>query len=766
MKSSKGVKNYNLVGKRAHLLQRLIFLAAMELGIFFIVQRINFQNLLGYDMGRKLQMVTETLLNPVSVLVGVVAFVWWLMAYAKAVDKAAKKFMPGNEMGSAKWGDVEAFNSKYENKERPKENMVLTQNARKMYDKKTFLNNNVTVVGGSGAGKTAAFVGSNLLQFFGCNIYTDPKGDTLRDFGPALEAQGIPVKVLDLCDFNQSMQFNPFRYIKEEQDVDKLIGNIIANTTSKDSKVSDPFWTNAEKLCEKALFYYIWQECPQQYYKYTQNPIREDSDELETEKGTIYRTPVKDADGRQITLTRTLRSFMLLLGESEIKEDEYEMSDLDCRFLALGEKLKSQGRMPEEHKAIDNYNRVMRGAKDTVRSIVISVNARFGVFNSEKVLRIFDDDEMELETIGLKQQALFLKIPDEDTTYNVIAGMLYTQLFQTLYRVARQHGNFLPIPVGIWMDEFANTKMPEDFEKILATCRSRNIYIVIILQSLAQIKVLYPNEAHEGILGNCDTFVYLGGNEKSSHKYVSETLGKWTIDKRTDNQTLGRQGSVSVNNDILGRELMTEDEVSMLPNEECIVKVRGSYPIRDRKCYWFENSGYAYIKELKPYVSRVLVRMVGSRIVTVKYVSPYRMLQEDEISSAAPNVKIQKFHPVDFLMQDIIESELKEEEWEAFCDKGVQLYQEVDLKQMDKDIEEKQPMRQKEREEKALSELLEKASFDDEQMAVILSALQEGLDMAHIEMFAKPEKSASQMHLMKEIVKNKFGMRRNMGNMA
>ena len=732
----KKIKSYNINQKRINHKKWFVFLIIAEAIVFYCCSKVE----------------SPSGMNPTPLGMVIMLFIWFIQ-YAKAIDKASKKYMPGKEMGSAKWEDVERFNEKFKS---PKEdeNMILTRNARKMYDKKTLLNNNVVTVGGSGAGKTAGFVGPNLLQFYGSNIYIDPKGDTLKTFGPALKKKKIPIKVLDLCEMLLSFQYNPFKYITEEVHIDQLINNIIANTTEKEAKSgTDPFWEKAEILCEKSLFFYVWLECPQDYCKCTQNPINDESEVMIVSGRQIYKTPIYDIHGKPMRLTQTLRSVLLLLGEAEVKEDDDELSDLDCRMMVLAEKLRQEKKLPEQHKAIDNYNRVMRGAKDTVRSVVMSVNARFVNFQNEKILRIFDDDELELETIGTKQQALFLKIPDEDTTYNFVVGMLYTQLFQTLYRVARFYDNVLPVPVGIWADEFANVKMPHDFEKILATCRSRNIYIVIIVQSLAQLKTLYPNDAYEGLIGNCDTFVYLGGNEKSSQKYVSELLGKWTIDKKTDNQTLGRQGSTSINNDLLGRELMTEDEVSMLPNDECIVKVRSVYPIRDKKCYWFQIPEYDYVKALPPYESNIVVQEENGRYITVKYQAPFKVYQEEELKRLEERgtVKMQKIHPVDLLMYDLIQDEIKAEQEDEFEKLALAMYEELDVQEMDEQIERAREVQQRKSEKDMLQQIMEQ-DFSDEQMEVILEALNEKLPLKEIMKFALPEKSPTQMKFMKKLV--------------
>ncbi|MEG0155831.1 MAG: type IV secretory system conjugative DNA transfer family protein [Lachnospiraceae bacterium] len=709
-------------------------------------------------------------LNAMTCVLWMLVSVFWLIQYGKAMEKSGKRYMKGKEMGSAKWEDVEAFNAALASPNAG-ENMILSQKGRKNYDaKKTRLNNNVTIVGGSGAGKGASAVIPNLLENFDCNICTDPKGDTLDTVAEALERKGTLVKALNLCDMDTSLQYNPFLYIKKEKELYQLISNIIANTTPKDQKGGDsPFWDKAELLFDKAIFTYVWKECPQPYYKYTQNPINSQSEVLcldHLNEVEIYRTPVNDSKGKQQQLTQTFRSVLRLLSEAAVKEDDREWSDLDCRMMVLENQLAAQGKFPESHASLENYNKVMRGAKDTVRSIVISADARFGVFSEESLLRILDDDQMELESIGtghvkgregLTKTMLFLVVPDDDSTYNFVVGMLYTQLFQVLYRVARTYpGNQLPMNVGFWMDEFANIKMPDDFEKILSTCRSRRIYIVIILQSLAQLKTLYPQDAWEGVLGNCDTFIYLGGNEKSSHKYVSEILGKWTIDKQTSGETLGKQGSASTNNDILGRELLTEDETSMLPNEECIFKVRGRYPVRDQKYYWFAFPEYDYIKKLPCWKSPVLVKKRGDQLITITYQSTYEFLTTSDLEKAkAQGQPVCHLLASDWFFLDQLSQEYEEEQQKEMERKGAELLASLDEQQLDEQIhQEKQQEEQRYKEKLAtrqeMIELIMNVGFDEDQMAVLEETLALGFTIAQIQTIAKPDMSARQMLFLRK----------------
>ena len=552
-----------------------------------------------------------------SPYVFLVTFIIYLIAMSYSMS-SIKNYMPGKEMGSAEWGTPEEFNRRL--KSQKGDNMVLSKRCRKDYDtKETLLNNNLVVIGGSGSGKTAGFIAPNILQFHDSFVITDPKGDTVNDFAETLKSAGKRVRVINLNEMEKSHRYNPFKYIRSADDITRLITNFIANTTPAGATPSDPFWDKAESLFEQGIFGYVWLECNDvPYYRYVQinkkgqfaaDAARTelggcDPDTVEPVFDDIWKGRVWDEKTKEhLFLKPTFRSVIRLLSEAEVKGDDKMKSPLDCRMKVLERRLVLEGKDPNEHPGIDNYYKCMRGAGDTVRSIVISANARFAALaNNNKLLDILDDDDIDLPSLGIgvngdlkTQTALFCALPDDDSTYNFVAGMLYTQMFQELYRVARLYGNRLPIDVGFWFDEFANIKMPNDFEKILATCRSRNIYIAIVLQSQAQIKDLYKDK-WEGLVGNCDTIIYLGGNEQSSHKYVSEMLGKWTIDKQSHGRTFGANGSSSENYDILGRELMTPDEVKNMPNEKQIVFVRGMNPVFDDKCYWFKE------KEFKKYL--------------------------------------------------------------------------------------------------------------------------------------------------------------------
>lgn len=454
-------------------------------------------------------------------------------------------------------------------------NRMLSQNIYMTLDTRhTDLNNNILVIGGSGSGKTYRFVKPQLMQMSGSFVITDPKGELYRDTSGFLKQNGFEVKVLNLLDENEmhkSSRFNPFRYIQSEVDVLKLITNLIANTTPKGSNVNDPFWEKAEGMLLQALFYYVWLEGV---------PVH--ISEFKTETGEDDRNKIlaciHDPDEEKV---HNVRAVMELLKFAEFKENPKTGAKMDSTLDVIMRDLEIDN---PNHKAVLNYNKVMRGAADTVRSIIISANARLAPVQSEAVLSVLDEDEMDIPLIGTKKTAIYCVIPDNDTTYNFIVGIFYNMLFQRLYYEADfVHGGALPIHVTMLLDEFDNIALPEDFLSLLSTMRSRNVSSIIILQDLSQIKARYKEGEHEKILANCDTMVYLGGNGPSTQKELSELMGKATIDKRTNGETLGKQGNTSRNYDVLGRELMFPDELRKIEGNKCILFIRGFDPVLDNK---------------------------------------------------------------------------------------------------------------------------------------------------------------------------------------
>ena len=446
----------------------------------------------------------------------------------------------GEEYGSAKWGSVSEINKKYKDTQNPSNNAILTQNIQIGLDgRKHRRNLNILVVGGSGSGKTRFFVKPNVMQCNCSYIIADPKGELLRATGGMLEQEGYEVKVLNLVDMERSDGYNPLAYVHTDTDALKLVTNLIKNTTPKTAGNTDPFWDKSETALLQAFILYL-----------------------------KYEAPVSE---------QNFATVMYMIQNAAASEnDESYKSPMDVVFEALEE------RNPE-HIAVKQYKVFKQAAGKTAKSILISTAVRLAAFNLPQLATITNTDEMELDKLGERKQAIFAVIPDNDSSFNYIVGMLYTQAFQELYYNAdHKNGGRLKIPVRVLMDEFANVALPDDFEKILSTCRSREISINIIIQNMAQLKALFK-DSWENITGNCDTFLYLGGNEQGTHKYISELMGKATIDTRTRGITKGRNGSSSTNFQNAGRELLTADEVRLLDNEYAILFIRGEKAVMDKK---------------------------------------------------------------------------------------------------------------------------------------------------------------------------------------
>lgn len=450
-----------------------------------------------------------------------------------------KNYRQKEEYGSARWGYIHSLVKKHSNKDFF-ENKLFTQKTRMdIHGKIKNVNLHTVVIGGSGAGKTRYYAKPNIMQCNTSYVVLDPKGEIIKSVGYMLEDEGYEIKVIDLIDMSKSLGYNPFHYIQSDKDVLKLITNLIRNTTPKGSSTNDPFWEKSETALLEALMLYLYHYAPE--------------------------------DEQNFTMV------MEMLNYAEVKEDEddYE-SPLDELFKRL-ETIDSNS------LALKQYKIYKQAAGKTAKSILISVGVRLAAFNLEELASLTRYDEMELEQIGERKTALFAIIPDNDSTFNFVIGMLYTQLFQMLYYQADfVHGGQLPVPVHFIMDEFANVALPDEFDKLLSTMRSRLIFVSIILQNLAQIKALYK-DTWESIMGNCDSKLYLGGNEQSTHEYISKELGKATIDTNTYGKSEGRSGSFTTNSQRTGRELLTSDEVRLLDNNYAVLFLKGERPVRDRK---------------------------------------------------------------------------------------------------------------------------------------------------------------------------------------
>ena len=444
------------------------------------------------------------------------------------------------EHGSAKWGSASAVNKKYA--QQPKsENKLLTQNvAIGLNAKKHRRNLNTLVIGGSGAGKTRFFCKPNLMQCCRNSYFVlDPKGEIVRDVGELLSQKEYEVRVLDLISMEKSHCYNPFVYLQSDNDIQRLVTNLFKATTPKGSQSNDPFWDTSASMLLSALVYYLHYEAPE--------------------------------DEQNFAMVME----MLRAGAIENEEDS-RPTPLDYLFADL------EMDRPD-HIALKYYRSYHAGSAKTLKSIQITLAARLEKFNLESLAALTCTDELDLASMGEKKVALFAIIPDNDSSFNFLVSILYTQLFQQLFFSADHiHGGALPIPVHFLMDEFANVSLPDDFDKILSVMRSRGVSVSIILQNLAQLKALFEKQ-WESIVGNCDEFLYLGGNEQSTHKYVSELLGKSTIDTNTYGKSSGRSGNYSTNYQISGRELLTPDEVRMLDNQYAILFIRGERPVLDFK---------------------------------------------------------------------------------------------------------------------------------------------------------------------------------------
>lgn len=451
-----------------------------------------------------------------------------------------KNTRPGEEHGSASWGSVRELDKKYRDKDAGK-NVILTQHLQMSMNGKLHRRNLLQIiVGGSGSGKTRFLAKPNLMLANASFIVTDPKGEMLRAVGNLFLEEGYVLRVFDLIDPSKSDCYNPFCYIRKDADVFKLIDNFIKNTTPKGAKANDPFWEKSETALDAALMLYL-----------------------------LHEAPVEDQNMETIL-------YMIENGGAKEEDDDYQ-SPLDLLFEALEEEQPN-------HIAVRQYHIFKQAAGKTAKSILVSAAVRLASFTLPEIQRITASDDMELGKLGERKQAIFCIIPDSnDASLNFLVGMLYTQAFQELYYQAdKVHQGALPVPVRLMFDEFANVALPDGYARLQATMRSRNIMSTIILQNISQLKALFKDD-WEGIIGNADSFVYLGGNEQSTHKYISELLGKETIDTRTSSQSKGRNGSFSQNFQQTGRELMTPDEVRRLDNKNAIVLIRGEKPVIDEK---------------------------------------------------------------------------------------------------------------------------------------------------------------------------------------
>lgn len=531
--------------------------------------------------------------TPRMILIFTLIYAIGVMVYLSTM----KNYRRTVEYGSAKWANALNVNRKYASKNYL-ENKLLSQNVRIGLNGKIHRRNlNTIVIGGSGAGKTRFYCKPNIMQCNTSFVVLDPKGEILRSEGYMLEKEGYVIKVIDLIDMSKSHGYNPFHYIQSDKDILKLITNLIRNTTPKGSQSMDPFWEKSETALLEALMLYLYHYAPE--------------------------------DEQNFTMV------MEMLTYAEVKEDdeEYE-SPLDELFHHLE-------RSDPDSLALKQYQIYKQAAGKTAKSILISVGVRLAAFNLDSMASLTRFDELELDKIGERKTALFAVIPDNDSTFNFLVGMLYTQLFQMLYYQADYlYGGELPIPVHFLMDEFANVALPDEFDKLLSTMRSRQIFVSIILQNLAQIKTLFK-DSWESIVGNCDELYYLGGNEQSTHKFISEYLGKETLDTNTFGKSTGHSGSYSTNYQQTGRELLTPDEVRLLNNDYGLLFIRGELPIMDKK---YDLLKHPNINETtdgkqKPYIHGTASHFIDDWQNILLSDNEYELLSDEEMDDYFKNLE-------------------------------------------------------------------------------------------------------------------------------
>jgi type IV secretion system protein VirD4 len=493
--------------------------------------------------------------HPLDLLIGVAgAVIIRLIVYVKG--KNAKKFRKGMEYGSARWGgkeDIQPYiDPDFQN------NIILTQTERLTMDSrpknpKYARNKNVVVIGGSGSGKTRFFVKPNLMQLHSSYCLTDPKGTILIECGQLLQRGGYRIKTLNTINFSKSMHYNPFAYIRSEKDILKLVNTLIVNTKGDGEKSGEDFWVKAERLLYSALVGYIWYEAP-------------------------------DEEMNFITLLE-------LINASEAREDDEEyQSPVDLLFADLEER-------DPDHFAVKQYKKYKLAAGKTAKSILISCGARLAPFDIKELRDLMAYDDLELDTLGDRKTALFIIISDTDDTFNFVAAILYTQLFNLLCDKADDlYNGKLPVHVRFLLDEFANIGQIPRFEKLIATIRSREISACIILQSQSQLKAIYKDSA-DTIIGNCDTTLFLGGKEQSTLKEISEILGKETIDSFNTSENRGREKSYGLNYQKLGKELMTKDELAVMDGGKCILQLRGVRPFFSDKYDITKHPNYKYLSD-------------------------------------------------------------------------------------------------------------------------------------------------------------------------
>lgn len=618
-------------------------------------------------------------------------------------------FMFGREYGSAKWGNIKAINRRLAEPEE-QENHILSESLRMSYHpKRSGMNNNQVVIGGSGRGKGFQNIYPNVTNCHGAYVITDAKGDTLNTIGSYMEYRNYTVRVIDLIDFEKSLHYNPFAYLREEEDVSILVDNIMANTKGNDKLGGDQFWEDGPKMLLVSIFDYVWYECPKSERNWT----------------SVFK-------------------YLDMVSVSEEKNAYERLIDY----------LESSSSLGGSHPAVKNYKIFKSGAQETMQSILAILYARLQCFRLEKVQWLTAYDECDLYSIGLgvhgnpdKKVVLFILIPDETVLYSPIVGMLYTQLFQILFAQARKCGGALPFDVGFYLDEYANIKMPGDFIREIATIRSRRIYAKIFIQSISQMKSLHEKD-WETVFGNADTMIYLGSGEKGSYEYVSGLLGEFTLNKRSSGKTYGSHGSTSSNVDSLGRKLMTEDELRKMDKEKCIVLLAGENPVIDKKYQTGKCERFKKAVELGSYELPDRAVRSGMHFQDLEQVA-LEPLEEEEVAfyqKQKESGEISQYIILDeesFLQMHFDEEPMDEEEIQKLMQQSQERIREIEVEQCGVTLD--------------LSvgtayDWINRYPLDPEQTEEIIQALEDGMTDEEIKTFYDPNLTARQMNQMRRLL--------------
>ena len=546
-----------------------------------------------------------------------VLVIYPLAVYCYKLDQADRR--PGEEHGSAHWGSVRQLNAKYQNRKDKVQNYIFSQNIRFSTDSHAHRHNlNVVVIGGSGSGKTRFYVKPNAMQASGSYLFLDPKGELVRSLGGFYESLGIPVTVIDLVHFKG--HYNPMHYIDSDEDAVKLAYAIVSNTKPKDAPASggDKFWDDASVLLISALILYL-----------------------------IYEAPVSE---------QNFSTLMYMIQNCQMEEGNMGPNPLEMLFNELQER-------DPLHPAVLQFNSFKLGSTKTLQSVLITASANLYMFNTAQFAEMTNTDTMFLPRLGLEKRVIFCVIPDNDKTYNFLITMLYTQLFDQLFRLADSEPKFdgaLPIHVRFMMDEFANVALPANFKNILAVCRSRNISCDIILQSKSQIQSLYKDD-WEGMIGNCDSLIYLGGNEYATFEWLSKYIGKMT--ERTKSQSIGKgsRGSSSDSLQTAGRELCMPDEIRRMRDDECLLLMRSEDPVIDKKYNLLHHPNVKYTPDAggEPYV------------MPPDYMGDAVTITMDAVAAAtAPEITEEMYEQLDYLEKHPEENYYENEENFSQYDQG------------------------------------------------------------------------------------------------